>query len=524
MFSIDNIIVFLISLIISIVIGFIIGNLYRKNVAEKKIGGAESLANQILDEANTNADNYKREAVLEAKEEIHKLRAEQEKETKEKYAELQRKEDRISQREDTNERRAAALDERDANLNNKFDDLEKKENKLNELIAEEEKLTEQKKEAINKIANLSQEEARQIVLAKVRDQAAHEAANILRDSESKARETAEDKARELISTAIQRYAADQVAETTVSVISLPNEEMKGRIIGREGRNIRTFESLTGIDLIIDDTPEAVVLSGFDPVRREIARITLEKLIADGRIHPTRIEELFSKASEEVDEAIKRAGEDAIDEVGIYNIDKEIVYLLGKLKYRTSYGQNVLRHSIEVASIASMIAADLGANEKIAKRGGLLHDIGKAVSHELDGPHVELGVKIAKKYSEKEEVIHCIAAHHGDVEIQSLEALLVQAADAISAARPGARRESVENYVKRLENLEEIATSFDGVEKAYAIQAGREVRVMVKPGEITEDQMTLVARDIADKVESELEYPGHIKINLIRETRIADYAN
>lgn len=517
-----NILIIVISLI-AIVISFFLGYLYRKNIAEEKIGNAENLANQILDEANRNADNYKREAILEAKEEVHKLRTEQDEESKERNAELQKKEDRVAKRELILEKRSVGLDDRESALNLKINEVYDKEKKIDELIVEQKDLVAERQLELSRVAELTKEEAQEIILNEVKDKTTHEAAMIIREAESKATDEAEAIAREIIGTAIQRYAADHVAETTVSVVNLPNDDMKGRIIGREGRNIRAFESLTGIDLIIDDTPEAVVLSGFDPIRREIARISLEKLIIDGRIHPTRIEEMIEKSKEEVQAEIKRAGDDALDEVGIYNINKELVNLLGRLKYRTSYGQNVLRHSIEVATIAAMIAEDLGADAKIAKRGGLLHDIGKAVTHELEGPHVELGVRMARKYKESEEVIHCIESHHGDTEPKTIEAVIVQAADAISAARPGARRESVENYIKRLENLEQIANSFEGIENSYAIQAGREIRVMVKPDQIDEDQMTIKARQIAEKIQSELEYPGQIKINVIRETRSIDYA-
>ncbi len=518
-----NILIIIVISLIAIVISFFLGYLYRKNIAEEKIGNAEGLANQILDEANRNADNYKREAILEAKEEVHKLRTEQDEESKERNAELQKKEDRVAKRELILEKRSVGLDDRESTLNLKINEVYDKEKKIDELIVEQKDLVAERQLELSRVAELTKEEAQEIILNEVKDKTTHEAAMIIREAESKATDEAEAIAREIIGTAIQRYAADHVAETTVSVVNLPNDDMKGRIIGREGRNIRAFESLTGIDLIIDDTPEAVVLSGFDPIRREIARISLEKLIIDGRIHPTRIEEMIEKSKEEVQAEIKRAGDDALDEVGIYNINKELVNLLGRLKYRTSYGQNVLRHSIEVATIAAMIAEDLGADAKIAKRGGLLHDIGKAVTHELEGPHVELGVRMARKYKENEEVIHCIESHHGDTEPKTIEAVIVQAADAISAARPGARRESVENYIKRLENLEQIANSFEGIENSYAIQAGREIRVMVKPDQINEDQMTIKARQIAEKIQSELEYPGQIKINVIRETRSIDYA-
>lgn len=517
------IIVYAIIAIVAIAIGFFIGFLYRKKIAEGKIGNAEMLANQILEEANRNADNYKREAILEAKEEVHKLRTDQEEESKERYAELQKKEDRVDQKEDYLEKRSTTLDERESLLNYKTREIDSREEKIEELLRKQEEILSQKEEELSKIGELTKEEAQEIIINDVKDKSKHDIAVIIREAEAEAQERSEEIAKKIIGTAIQRYAADHVAETTVSVVNLPNEDMKGRIIGREGRNIRSFESITGVDLIIDDTPEAVVLSAFDPIRREIARIALEKLINDGRIHPTRIEEMVSKASEDVELAIKKAGQDALDQVGIYKMNRELVNLLGKLKYRTSYGQNVLNHSVEVANIAYMIAEDLGADSNLARRGGLLHDIGKAVTHEYEGPHVDLGIKLARKYGEKEDVIHCIEAHHGDVEPETLEAIIVQAADAISAARPGARRESIENYIKRLESLEEIANSFDGIENSYAIQAGREIRVIVKPDEVDEDLMTIRAKEIAQKIESELDYPGQIKINVIRETRTTDYA-
>lgn len=493
-----------------------IGVFYRKNIAEKKIGTAEELANQILDEANRTAENSKKEAILEAKDEIHKLRIEQEKESKERRSEIQRLEKRVIQKEESIDKKSEALDKKD-------EKLEKGLKKLADREKEYEALFQKQAEELERIAELSKDEAKEIILNDVRKDTIHESAMIIKEVEAKTKEESEKKAREIIATAIQRYAADHVAESTVTVISLPNEEMKGRIIGREGRNIRAFETLTGIDLIIDDTPEAVVLSGFDPIRREVARLALEKLIVDGRIHPSRIEEMIKKAESEVEATIKEAGEDACDETGIYGIHPELVKLLGRLKYRTSYGQNVLKHTIEVATLSGMIAADLGADVKIAKRGGLLHDLGKAIDHEMEGPHVELGVMMAKKYKESKEVIHCVEAHHGDVETGSIEALIVQAADAISAARPGARRESLENYIRRLQNLEEIANSFEGIEKSFAIQAGRELRIMVKPEDVSEDQMVITAREIAKRIEEELEYPGNIKVNVIRETRAIDYA-
>lgn len=502
--------------ICALVLGYISGIIYRKKIAEKKIGTAENLANQILDDANKIAENSKKEAILEAKEEIHKLRTENEKETKERRVEIQRLEKRVIQKEETLDKKSDALDKKDEQLDKNLKKVEEKEKRVDDLIKKQE-------DELQRISELSREEAREVVLEDVRRDTVHEQALILKELEQTTKDEANKKAREIISTVIQRYAADHVAESTVTVIPLPNEEMKGRIIGREGRNIRAFETLTGIDLIIDDTPEAVVVSGFDPIRREIARLTLEKLVLDGRIHPSRIEEMLKKSEQEVESIIREAGQDALDETGIFGMHPELVKTLGKLKYRTSYGQNVLKHSIEVATLSGMIAQELGADVKIAKRGGLLHDLGKGIDHEMEGQHVDLGCMMARKYKESKEVIHCIEAHHGDVEATSVEAVIVQAADAISAARPGARRESLENYIKRLENLEEIANSFEGIEKSFAIQAGRELRIMVKPETISEDQMIVTAREISKRIEDELEYPGHIKVNVIRETRVTDYA-
>lgn len=414
------------------------------------------------------------------------------------------------------DKKSDSLDRKTEKLNAEIKKVEQKESKIQEII-------DQQLQELEKVANLTTDEAKGILLDTVREETVQEQASIIKEIESRTKDRAEEYAREIISTTIQRYAADNVIEATVTVVNLPNDEMKGRIIGREGRNIRAFETMTGVDLIIDDTPEAVVLSAFDPVRREIARITLEKLIADGRIHPSRIEDMYGKAKAEVESTIRREGENACDEANVHGVHPEIVKLLGKLRYRTSYGQNVLKHSIEVANLAGMIAAELGADVRLAKRGGLLHDIGKAIDHEIEGPHVELGVNAAKRYKEKPEVINCIESHHGDVAPNSVEAVLVQAADAISAARPGARRESLENYIKRLENLETIANSFDGVETSFAMQAGRELRIMVQPENIDENKSILLARDIANEIENELEYPGQIKVNVIRETRAVEYA-
>ena len=484
-----------------LIVGVVVGYVFRRFTSEKLINGAENHAKKIVEDAIKEAETKKKEKLVEAKEEAHRIKQESDKENRERRNEIQKLERRLITKEE--------------NLDKKNENLDKKNERLNKEL----KALEVKETEIEKLA----EEAKEIILEEVRQESIKDAANIIREIEQNAKDNAEKNARYIIGTAIQRYAADQVAESTVSVVTLPNDEMKGRIIGREGRNIRTFESLTGVDLIIDDTPEAVVLSSFDPVRREIARLALEKLINDGRIHPTRIEEMIEKARQEVENSIRIAGEDACDQTNIHGLHPELVKLLGRLKYRTSYGQNVLKHSIEVAHMAGMLAADIGADVKIAKRGGLLHDIGKAIDHEMEGNHVELGVQMAKKYKEKREVIHCIEAHHNDVEPSTVEALLVQAGDAISAAKPGARRESVENYIKRLENLEEIANSFDGIEKSFAIQAGREIRVLVKPEVIDEDKMLLTSKAIVKKIQEELEYPGTIKVNLIRETRIVDYA-
>ena len=495
---------------------FAAGILYRKKVAEKQIGSAEEEAKRIINEAIKGGENKKREMLLEAKEEIHKSRSEYEREVKERRAEVSKQERRLQQKEEA--------------LDKKIDLHEKKEDELAKRIAaidkkqeEVESLKRSQMEVLEKISGLTQEEAKAYILKGVEENVRHETAMKIKEIEAQKKEEADQTAREIIATAIQRCAADHAAETTVSVVPLPNDEMKGRIIGREGRNIRTLETITGVDLIIDDTPEAITVSSFDPVRREVARLALEKLIADGRIHPTRIEDMVEKARREVDHTIKVEGERATFETGVHNLHPELIKLLGRQKYRTSYGQNVLNHSIEVAHIAGLMASELGVDVTLAKRAGLLHDLGKSVDHEMEGSHVQLGVELAKKYKENPVVINAIEAHHGDVEPQTVIACLVQAADAISAARPGARRENVENYIRRLEKLEELTNSFPGVEKAYAIQAGREVRVMVKPEEVTEDNMILLAHDLAKKIESELEYPGQIKVNVIRETKAVEYA-
>ena len=503
-------------IIAALVVGCILGVLYRKKVSEREIGSAEEKAKQIINESIKSAESKKREAMLEAKEEIHKSRSEYEREVKERRSELQKQERRLQQKEETLDRKTDALDKKTDALNQKIAAIDAKQNEINQL-----KKTQM--ELLEKISGYTVEEAKTFLINSLKDDVVHEQALMVKEIEAQYKDEADSRAREIIATAIQRCAADHVAETTVSVVPLPNDEMKGRIIGREGRNIRAIETLTGCDLIIDDTPEAITLSSFDPVRREVARIALEKLIQDGRIHPARIEEMVAKAQKEVNATIKAEGERAVFETNIHGLHPELIKLLGRMKYRTSYGQNVLNHSIEVSHIAGLLASELGVDVATAKRAGLLHDIGKAIDHEVEGSHVTIGVNIARKYKESEEVIHAIEAHHGDVEAHTVVACLVQAADAISAARPGARRENIENYVKRLEKLEEVTKSFPGIANCFAIQAGREIRIMVKPEEVSEDQMVLLARDIAKKIEDELTYPGQIKVNLLRETKAVDYA-
>lgn len=493
-----------------------IGYLYRKNIAEKKIGRAEETVVRLIEDAQKKAEAIRKETVLEAKEEVHKLRSEFDKESKDRRNEQSRIEKRLLAREE-------ALDKKNEQADRKNEKLDARLKEISAAKEEIKRLQEKEVQELEKVAELSTEQAKDLLLEKVEQEARRDMAVMLRDIETTAKDEAEKKARQILSLAIQRCAADHVAEATISVVALPNDEMKGRIIGREGRNIRALETATGIDLIIDDTPEAVILSGFDPVRREIARIALEKLIIDGRIHPARIEEMVNKAKKEVDQQIREAGEAAVFDVGIHSLHPELVKLLGRLRYRTSYGQNVLKHSLEVAHLANIMADEIGANARLAKRAGLLHDIGKAVDHEMEGSHTQLGAELATKYKENPDVVNAIAAHHGDVEAQTIEAVLVQAADAVSAARPGARRESLDNYVKRLEALEEIANSFKGVEKSYAIQAGREVRIIVKPEDVDEVGTVLMARDIVKKIEKDLDYPGQIKVSVIRETRVVDYA-
>ena len=511
-----NIVLPIAGFIIGAVIFFLVGMNYRKKIAEKEIGSAEDEARRIINEAIKSGESKKREMLVEAKEEIHKSRAENERENKERRSELQKQERRLQQKEES-------LDKKMDSYERKEEDLRKKQQQITATQEEVNLIKKSQLEMLEKLSGLSQEDAKSYLLKNIESEVRHESAMKIKEIETQMKDEADKLAREVISIAIQRCAADHTAEATVSVVPLPNDEMKGRIIGREGRNIRTLETITGVDLIIDDTPEAITVSSFDPVRREIARLALEKLIADGRIHPTRIEDMVEKARREVDHVIKQEGERATFETGIHNLHPELIKLLGRQKYRTSYGQNVLNHSIEVAHVAGLLASELGVDVQLAKRAGLLHDLGKSVDHEMEGSHVQLGVELARKYKENPAVIHAIEAHHGDVEAKTVIACLVQAADAISASRPGARRENVENYIRRLEKLEELTGTYPGVDKAYAIQAGREVRIMVKPEEVTEDNMILLARDLAKKIESELEYPGQIKVNVIRETKAVEYA-
>ena len=511
----------------ALVAGFLFGFLYRKKVAEREIGSAEEDAKRIINEAIKSAESKKREALVEAKEEIHKQRtdyereektrrSEYEREEKERRSELQKQERRLQQKEENLDRKTDSIEKKSENLSNKIAAVEAQQKEIAEIKVKQ-------IEMLEKISGISTEEAKNFLIDSVRDDVTHEMAMKVKEIEARYKDEAEDRAKEIIATAIQRCAADHASEVTVSVVALPNDEMKGRIIGREGRNIRSIETLTGCDLIIDDTPETITVSSFDPVRREVARLALEKLIQDGRIHPTRIEEMIAKAQKEVNAVIKAEGERAVFETNIHGLNPEVIRLLGRMKYRTSYGQNVLNHSIEVSHIAGLLASELGVDVNVAKRAGLLHDLGKSIDHEVEGSHVTIGVDMARKFKESEAVVHCIEAHHNDVEPHTVEACLVQAADAISASRPGARRENIENYVKRLEKLEEVTRSFPGIASCYAIQAGREIRIMVKPEEVSEDRMVLLARDIAKKIEEELTYPGQIKVNLLRETKAVDYA-
>ena len=514
--SMTTIVVAVVVAVVALIIGSLLGWNRRMSVAEKEISSAEEEATRIINEAIKSAENKKREAMVEAKEDILKQRSEYEKEVKERRADLQKQERRLQQKEENLDRKTDAIEKKEELLTQKHAQLDEEKEEIRSIKRSQTELLE-------RISGLTADEAKAYLISQVETEVTHEAAMKIKEIETRAKDEADAKAKEIIATAIQRCAADQVSEITVSVVPLPNDEMKGRIIGREGRNIRTLETMTGVDLIIDDTPEAITVSCFEPVRREIARLALEKLIADGRIHPTRIEEMVEKAKREVDAVIKSEGERATFETGVRGLHPELVKMLGRLHYRTSYGQNVLRHSIEVSQLAGMMAGELGADVQAAKRAGLLHDLGKSVDHEMEGSHVALGVEFARKYREREDIIHAIQAHHGDVEPRTLVACLVQAADAISAARPGARRENLENYIKRLEQLETIAGSFKGVEKSYAIQAGREIRVMVKPEEVSEDEMIILARDLAKKIEEEMEYPGQIKVNVLRETKAIEYA-
>ncbi len=506
----------LVSFIIGAVIAFFAGVQYRMKVAEAELGSAEEEAKRLVSDAIKASETKKKEALLEAKDEIYKMKNDAEKELKERRSEVQRQERRIQQKEEN-------LDRKSENMEKKEEVLQQKLGEAEEKLQEAELVKARQFEMLERISGYSEEQAKEYLLSMLSDELTHEKALRIAQYEQRFKEEADQKAREIITLAIQRCAADHVAEVTVSVVPLPNDEMKGRIIGREGRNIRTLETLTGVDLIIDDTPEAITLSSHDPVKREIARIALEKLIQDGRIHPAKIEEMVEKAGREVEQKIKQDGERAVIETGVHGIHPELMKLLGRMRYRTSYGQNVLDHSIEVSQLAGIMAAELGIDTAAARRAGLLHDIGKALTHEIEGSHVAIGVDLARKYKESPEIIHAIEAHHNDVEPKTITACLVQAADAISAARPGARRENLENYIKRLEKLEEIARSFNGVEKCYAIQAGREIRVILKPDVISDDQMVIAAREIAAKIEDEMEYPGQIKVHLIRETRAIDYA-
>ena len=515
-FPVVYIIVTLVAVVAVGVICFLLGISYRKKVSEKEISSAEEEARRIINEAIKSSESKKREALVEAKEEILRNRSEYEKEVKAQKADLQKQERRLQQKEENIDRKTENIEKKEEALAQKHADLEREEEEIKVIKRSQ-------TEMLERISGFTAEEAKNYLIAQVESEVTHETAMKIKEIEARAKEEADQRAKEIVATAIQRCAADHVAEITLSVVPLPNDEMKGRIIGREGRNIRTIETLTGVDLIIDDTPEAITVSCFEPVRREIARLALEKLIADGRIHPTHIEEMVEKARREVDAIIKSEGERAAFETGVRGLHPEVQKMLGRLHYRTSYGQNVLQHSIEVSHIAGMMAAELGADVNAAKRAGLLHDIGKALDHEFEGTHVNLGIEFCRKYKEKEDILHAIQAHHGDVECKTLVACLVQAADAISAARPGARRENLENYIKRLEKLEEITGSYPGVEKSYAIQAGREVRVMVKPEQVSEDQMVILARELAKRIEDELEYPGQIKVHVLRETKVVEYA-
>ena len=511
-----NSVIIIATFLISLAIGFIVGMIMRRKIAESKIGSAEQEAKRLVDLAKIEAENLKKEEILKAKEEIMSNRKELDQEIKERRSEVQKQESRMIQKEENLDKRSENLEKKEKNLEREYKSLEDQKNEVNEIY-------DKQVQELQRIASLSKDEAKQYLLAEMDREITTEKAKVIRDLNQRAKEEALKNAKEIITYAVQKCAADHTSETTVSIVNLPSDDMKGRIIGREGRNIKALETLTGIDLIIDDTPEAVILSGFDPLRREVARIALEKLIDDGRIHPAKIEEMVEKAKEELNSIIKEEGERAALETGVNNLHPDLIKLLGKLKYRTSYGQNVLSQSIEVSNLARIMAEELGLDAKRARRAGLLHDIGKALDHDMEGTHVQIGVDILKKYKENPLIINAVEAHHEDVEPQTMEAVLIQAADAISASRPGARRETLEAYIKRLENLEAIADSFDGVEKSFAIQAGREVRIIVKPERISDDQMTVLARDVSKKIEEEMDYPGQIKVNIIREKRVVDYA-
>ncbi|MCX4304120.1 MAG: ribonuclease Y [Clostridia bacterium] len=512
----SNFLIVVATILISAVIFIPVGIIVRKRIAESKIQSAEREASRLIENVKVEAENIRKEELIKAKEEVLQIRNELDKEIKERRGDIQVQEKRLIQKEENLEKRTLIFEGKEKELEKRFAENEEKKQELEQAVAKE-------REELQRISGLTEEQAKEQLLNELDREISNEKATLIKDLELKAKEDATKNAREIVSFAIQKCAADHTSETTVSVVSLPNDEMKGRIIGREGRNIKTLETLTGIDLIIDDTPEAVIISGFDPLRREVAKRTLEKLIDDGRIHPAKIEEMVEKAKEEIEAEIKSEGERAALEAGVNNLHPDLIKLIGKLKYRTSYGQNVLNHSMEVANLARIMADELGLNPKLARRAGLLHDIGKALDHDMEGTHVEIGVDVLKKYKENDLIINAVAAHHGDVEPQSLEAVLVQAADAISASRPGARRETLESYIKRLEKLEEIADSFEGVEKSFAIQAGREVRLVVKPDKVSDSDMVIMAREVAKRVENEMEYPGQIKVNVIRESRVIDYA-
>lgn len=512
----ETVIAVVVAIAVTAIVVYFVTSAYHKKVTEAKIGNAEEKAREIIDEAVKTAETKKREAMLEAKEESIRVKNDLDKEVKERRAEIQRSERRVVQKEENLDKKLESIERREAGF-------AAKEEEINKQKAQVAKLNEERLQELERISGLTSEQAKEYLLKTVEEDVKLDTAKLIKEMEHRAKEEADKKAKEYVVTAIQKCAADHVAETTISVVQLPNDEMKGRIIGREGRNIRTLETLTGVDLIIDDTPEAVILSGFDPIRREVARIALEKLIVDGRIHPARIEEMVEKAQKEVETMIREEGEAATLEVGVHGIHPELVRLLGRMKFRTSYGQNALKHSIEVAQLSGLLAAEIGVDVRTAKRAGLLHDIGKSVDHDMEGSHIQIGVDLCRKYKESPIIINAVEAHHGDVEPESLIACIVQAADTISAARPGARRETLETYSNRLKQLEDISNSYEGVEKSYAIQAGREVRVMVVPSQVSDDDMVLMARDISKRIESELKYPGQIMVNVIRESRVTDYA-